>query len=94
MDARENGDGLVVSVSVRVSDVLTAAIAECSAFAQSSCVSPEIADELLRLLEAPAEFIRADAEAAGAAGAGEHVVVFEPSDRLLDLLSAMRAWNV
>lgn len=88
------GDQIKISISTRVSDALTAVISECSALADAACKSPEIAEQLFRLLESPLQLVRAETEHAAAGGAGDCVVVLQPSDRFLDLLAAMRAGNV
>lgn len=87
-------DQVKIAISARISDALMAAMSECSALADAACKSAEITDQLLGLLEAPAEFISFETERAVAGGAGDCVVVLQPSCRFLDLLAAMRAGNV
>ena len=54
----------------------------------------EVRDGLLDLCEFPSELVRLEADSLAASGAGQVFIRFQPSDRLLSLLAAVRAGDV
>jgi len=56
-------------------------------------VPRELRERLLQFLKCPSELVSFDCKTSAASGADECRIILKPSDGLLNLLLALRAWN-